>query len=177
MKALDQLNPGELAVFVAPRTQETKMLELIARLALAGQVSVIDGGNTFDAAHVARHLRRQTTQLTQTLSRMQVTRVFICYQMVTLLEETPASPIPHVILDALVPFYDESVPPADCFRLLSVALGHLHRLRKFAPVIVSVHPARFHQPDRDQLVEPLLALADYVFLQETPRANPPVRLL
>ncbi|NJN44424.1 MAG: hypothetical protein HC806_06700 [Anaerolineae bacterium] len=66
--------------------------------------------------------------------------------MLTLLEETPASAIPHLILDFLATFYDESVSAAESYRLLSVAIGHLNRLRKFAPLIISVHPARFTNP-------------------------------
>ena len=177
MNTLDHLNPGELAVLVTPRVEEGKMLELTALLALRGRVGVLDGGNSFDAYQVARLLRRRTSQLTEALSRIHVARVFTCYQMLTLLEETPASAIPHLILDFLATFYDESVTPAESYRLLGVALGHLNRLRKFAPVIISVHPPRVHQPDRERLVEALLEIADHVFIRETPRPDPPERLL
>lgn len=177
MNALDQLAPGEFAVFVAPRVQEEKMLELTALFALRGRVGVVDGGNTFDASRVARLLRRQTAQVTQALSRIHVARVFTCYQMITLLEEIPASTIPNMILDFLTPFNDETISTAESYRLMSVALGHLNRIRKLAPVIVSVHPPRIQQPDRDRLVEALLDIADYVFVQETPRPNSAMRLL
>ncbi|NJN44425.1 MAG: hypothetical protein HC806_06705 [Anaerolineae bacterium] len=66
MNALDQLKPGEIAVLVAPRAEEEKMLELTALLALRGRVGVLDGGNSFDAYQVARLLRRRTSQLTET---------------------------------------------------------------------------------------------------------------
>ncbi len=177
MNTLDHLNPGELAVLIAPRVEEKRMLELTALLALRGRVGVLDGGNGFDAFLVARMLRRRTAQLTETLSRIHVSRVFTCYQMVTLLEEIPSSVIPHLILDFLATFNDESVSATESYRLLSVALGHLNRLRKFAPVIVSVHPARVHQPDRERLVEALLEIADHVFVREMPRAHPPAQLL
>jgi hypothetical protein len=137
----------------------------------------LDGGSGFDAFLVARMLRRRTAQLTETLSRIHVSRVFTCYQMVTLLEEIPSSVIPHLILDFLATFNDESVSATESYRLLSVALGHLNRLRKFAPVIVSVHPARVHQPDRERLVEALLEIADHVFVREMPRPDPPAQLL
>ncbi|MCB9135812.1 MAG: hypothetical protein H6636_10330 [Anaerolineales bacterium] len=177
MNALDQLQPNELAVMVTPRAEEGKMLELTALLALRGRVGVLDGGNSFDAYQIARFLRRRTAQLTETLSRIHVARVFTCYQMLTLLEETPASNIPQLILDFLATFYDESISAAESYRLLGVALGHLNRLRKSAPVIVSIHPPRVHQPDRERLVEALLDIADHVFIRETPRPDPPARLL
>ncbi|NUM45842.1 MAG: hypothetical protein HUU38_14150 [Anaerolineales bacterium] len=153
------------------------MLELTAVLALRGRVGVLDGGNGFDAYRVARFLRRHTSQLTETLSRIHVARVFTCYQMITLLEETPTSNIPHLLLDFLAPFYDENVPAAESYRLLGRALGQLARLRKTAPVLVSVHPPRVQQPDRDQLIEPLLEMADHVLIREAPRPDPPARLV
>lgn len=176
MNALDHLNPG-IVVFVIPRTDEEKMLETTALLALRGRVGVLDGGNSFDAYQVARFLRRRTSQLSEALSRIHVARVFTCYQMLTLLEETPVSNIPLLILDFLATFYDESVSVAESYRLLGVALGHLNRLRKSAPVILSIHPPQVHQPDRERLVEALLDIADHVFIRETPRPDPPMRLL
>ena len=75
--------------------------------ALRGPVTVLDGGNRFNAYLVARGARGQT----ELLERITVSRAFTCYQMLTLLETTHPLPRPILILDLLNTYYDESVSP------------------------------------------------------------------
>jgi hypothetical protein len=81
------------------------MVETAARLALNGPVRVLDGGNRFNVYPVAQAVRRLTPRLEETLSHMSLSRAFTCYQMLTLLEETPADPVPTLVLDLLSTFW------------------------------------------------------------------------
>jgi hypothetical protein len=142
------------------------MAEFTARLAMRGQVHVLDGGNSFDAYRVARLIRRQTPRLDQLLERILVARAFTCYQVVTLFEQAPATPAPHLVLDLLATFCDESVSAEEGRRLLKQVLLHLDRLRKQAPIVVTVR--RPPQPERAGLVDALVEAADHVLIRERP---------
>jgi hypothetical protein len=162
---------GTLNVLIGPRAERAAMLELTAMLALRGPVQILDGGNSFDAYRVARLVRRQTPHLNETLERIHVARAFTCYQVLTLFRQTPAGPAPQLIFDLLATFYDESITLEESHRLLRVVLGHLYRLRREAPVAVSL--SRPHQPERAGLVDVLAAAADQVLIRDTPL--PPVQ--
>jgi hypothetical protein len=164
-----------LSLLIGPKAESETMIELAATLALRGPVRVLDGGNRFDAFRLARLIRRQTPQLDQALERVQVARAFTCYQVVTLFEQTPAVTRPQLVLDLLATFYDENVSLKESHRLLRIVLGHLDRLRRQAPVAVSIHPPS--QPERAGLVDALKEAADHVLIRETPLMAVPIRLL
>jgi len=152
MNALPNPSPGNLWLVIAPRAGIKLLLELAARLALQGRLRVLDGGNCFNAYLVARALGSAiaswplassravqedgpgspASPLSEALSRIQVARAFTCYQVVTLLGETPASPDPTLVLDLLDTFYDENVSEVESRRLLDTSLGHLRRLSALA---------------------------------------------
>ena len=174
MSLLAELNPGQIGLVIGPRAERTMMLELSAQLALRGPVRVLDVGNSYNALYVARYLRRHTVQLNEALNRISVARAFTCYQVVTLLAETactePAevavSPHPTLILDLLATFYDESVDVREAHRLLRDVVSQLHRLRRLAPIIISLRPAPSHQPDRAGWHLPLEKIADHLLIRE-----------
>jgi hypothetical protein len=157
---------GELGLVIGPRAERVAMLELSATLALHGAVRVLDGGNSYNALYVARYIRRHTVQLDETLNRITLARAFTCYQMVSLLQETAVSPHPTLILDLLATFYDESVAVQEAQRLLRQGVAQLNRLRRLAPVIVSLRPPPPHQPDRAALSQPLEKIADHLLIRE-----------
>ena len=150
------------------------MLDFTAILALSGPVRILDAGNRFNPYRVTRAIRRQTPQLDQALARISVARAFTCYQVITLLQETPSTPMPHLVFDLLATFYDQAVSYAESYRLLQIAAGHLLRLRRQAPVIVSVQPA---PKDRPGLLHLLKQTADIVLLQEAQPASTLERLI
>jgi hypothetical protein len=71
------------------------------------------------------------------MERIHVARAFTCYQVITLLQQTPATPAPHLVFDLPATFADEAVTYAESMRLLQIGVAQLLRLRAQAPVIVS----------------------------------------
>jgi hypothetical protein len=140
-------------------------LELIARLALLYPVRVIVGGNRFDAHQLARIARRHTVQLDRILGRIEQARPFTCFQAIKLLEETqPITPL--VALDLLTTFYDDNISDADSVRLVNVAIGHLRRLSRQAPVLVTLRPSP--SATRTHLVRLIQDSADRLYVYESP---------
>ncbi|GAB4580027.1 MAG: hypothetical protein Fur0022_27660 [Anaerolineales bacterium] len=177
MKDLFQLSPGDLVVWITPRAELAPILDWIAVYALRGPVRVLDSGDRFEVKQLVRFLRRRTHQITETLSRIHASRISTSHQLIHTLEETPAGAIPHLFLDFLATFEEENLPAVESYYLLGITISHLHRLRKFAPVVVCVHPARVQQPERAGLAEVVLELADQVFTPAIPRSTRPTQLL
>ena len=164
---LTQTRPFFLVV--APRAGGALMIEILARLALRGRLLLLDGGNCFDVYRcntaIARALGDQTAELPAILERIQLARAFTCYQMKSLLRETPARPIPTIVLDLLSTFHDESVAASESLRLLRACIAQLRRLNRLAPVAVSTRPeALTHRPE---LLKILQEAAGQVWTLET----------
>ncbi len=143
------------------------VLELVARLALAGPARVLVGGNRFDARQLARVIRRHTTRLDETLGRIELARPFTCYQVIALLEQTTGD-VPLIFLDMLATFYDDAVQPAESVRLARTAVSHLQRCQQQAPVLVTLRPT---PPAAGFDLSPLIqAVADQVYIYSPPPA-------
>jgi hypothetical protein len=171
-------SPGEIVLLHTPPREA--MLSLVVRMALNGPLLVFDTANQFDAFKVARLIGRQTAQLDSVLSRVQVARAFTCYQVVALFEALPATPMPHVIFDLPATFYDESVTPRESRRLFQIVLSHVERLRRTAPLLISVRPPHGRDAERvyrrAAFLQAVTDLADHIFIWETPAATAPTRL-
>ena len=174
--ALDGLSGGSLTLVVAPHAGMPLMVETAARLALNGSVRVLDGGNRFNVYPVAQAVRRLTPRLEETLSHMSLSRAFTCYQMLTLLEETAAQPVPTLVLDLLSTFLDENVTMEESQRLLRLGIAHLERLSRAAPVVVSVKPLLALSARRGPLLDLLKEAATDTIQFEAPRPQPVVTL-
>lgn len=190
---LDPL-PGNLLLVVAPHAGGALMLELVARLACRGPLRLLEGGNRFDVYRcnqaVARALEELQAEaslrdrvaegsaaeltLRQIMERIQLARAFTCYQLVSLLKQTPALPTPTLVLDMLTTFYDENVSADESLRLLGICLGELHRLNRSAPVAVSVRPGP--PGSRPELLETLLGAAGQIWMLEPDLPAPPPSL-
>ena len=164
--------PGEIWLLHTP--PRAAMLALVARMAVRGPLLALDAANEFDAHKVARLIRRQTRQLDEVLGRVRVARAFTCYQVLTLFQQLPATPIPHVVFDLPATFYDESVSLGESRRLLQTVLGHIERLRQDAPIVISVRPTRSGR--RAELMQSVIDVADHLFAWETPASPTPRRL-
>jgi hypothetical protein len=171
MNTLPEPAPGHLWLVLAHHAARQPMLDLAARLAQRGVLRVLDGGNSFNAYTVARNLGRIVgggAALQSALGRIHIARAFTCYQVLTLLGETPAVPHPTLVLDLLATFYDENVELYESRRLLEKCTQHLLRLSRLAPVVVSARALRLRPPmqDRTILVELLEATAHQVMYEE-----------
>ena len=149
-----------LTVVRAASRDGLALFDVIAELALEGPLRVLDGGNCINVYPLARALRRRTTALGDALRNVRLSRAFTCYQMLELLERTPADGIPTLALDLLATFYDESVPLYESQRLLRLALLELLRLRAAGPLIVSARPPGKLAVNRQPLYEMLLSAAE-----------------
>ena len=164
------------------------LLSTIARLGGVGGLRILDGGNRFNAYTVARAASGRQ----DILNRITVSRAFTCYQVLSLLESTPATPSPFVVLDLLNTFYDESVQAGERIRLLRACIAHLERLvapaefhssgmlrnnTEVAGGLVSVHPPSVPSQTAIELLELLQAsAADTFVVQAAPLAPEPMRL-
>lgn len=127
--------PGHWALAVLPRHQQREqLLACIAQLALDGPVMVLDGGMLFNSYRVLMAAHGQT----RILGRIRFARAFTCYQMVALLERTPAEESCIFVLDLLATFHDENVPSRERTRLLEICIPHLDRLSRARGGLVGV---------------------------------------
>lgn len=167
------LHAGTWKLFLAPKSQRSKVLTLIGRLAEKNSVLVLDGGNNFNAYHVARIAHGHS----EILGRISISRAFTCYQMLSLLDATSASGETILLLDFLATFYDENVPFVDRSRLLKIALLHIQRLSRNNGLLVVVHPSAVPSPQVTQLVQYLINETPEVFISDaTPKPPEPLRL-
>ena len=165
MKLPPLLKPNKMIVICSASAAREQIAALTAELALCGAVTVLDGGNRFPAYQTARMLRRRTPNILPTARRIFLRRAFTCYQMLALLESTPALHQPYLILDLLGTFQDENVPTAEVSRLLDRCFTQLERLRLEAPVILSLSPV---QGERSFLFERVCARGDQLIDIEVP---------
>jgi hypothetical protein len=160
---------NQIFLLVAPHAGKSMMLELAARMSVAGTLRVIDGGNQFNAYIVARSVRRQTARMEEALTNIRVARAFTCYQMLVMLADTPENDHPTLVLDLLSTFLDENVNLAESRRLLTACIDHLHRLSSHAPLLVSVRPpGSASEPERAELLEMVRRAAHQVWITEPP---------
>lgn len=172
MEHLPELHVGRLHLLVAPgEVRRAMAAALTARLALGGPLRVLDGGNSFAAHQIARHIRRATAHLHEALQRLQVARAFTCYQVLALLESTAPVPVPTLMLDLLSTFYDENVPFEERRSLLQTSLQFLHRLSRQTTVLVSSSPDA--PSGETELLRLLESAADQVWRFELP--SPPAQ--
>lgn len=172
MDALTFPLPNQLFLVVATHAARSHMLDLAARLALRGQVRILDAGNQCNIYPIAQRLRRSTADVNAALARIQVQRAFTCYQVAALLVETPPSAIPTLVLDFLATFYDEDVKLPEATQLLHGCLRHLQRLAEQAPVLVSARPPAPACAERVTLLELLRATATQHWEAEEVQASP-----
>jgi hypothetical protein len=168
MDEITHIRPGKWTLLVLNRGMHAPLLANLHRLAERSPLTVLDGGNRFNAYLVARGARGQTGLL----ERITVSRAFTCYQLLTLLECTPALPRPILVLDILNTFYDESVRVPERRRLLTGCIAHLDRLSRPAGGAVTVHPPAVPSPEAIEFVRILEAHAADMYLPQQPPALP-----
>ncbi len=162
---------------VSPRWEHSSILNLVAWLASRGPVSVIDASGGFDAHQLAHLVRQQTQHHIQALSQIHLARAQNGAHLLKLLKSTPSSTAPLLVIDLLSVFYEEPASSAECYRMLGIAVGQLNRLRRYAPVALSIHPPRVLPADRIGMLEVILEIVDRIeFLEHPPADRRPPRL-
>ena len=173
MDKLLDLRPGKWGLLILPRSMRSQVLTGLGRIAERGPLLVLDGGNSFNAYVVARAVRGRS----EVLERIRISRAFTCYQMVSLLEEIPATSTPVVCLDFFATFFDESLPARERQRLLESCLPHFSRLGKSAGLMVIVSPPKIILPETAAFLEILQNAAGNVWMEEPlPQIPEPLRL-
>lgn len=173
MDTFIDLHPGQWGLLILPRAMRSKVLAGIGRLAEHGPLLVLDGGNSFNAYTVSRAVRGRE----DVLKRIQISRAFTCYQMVSLLEGISQAPASIVCLDFLATFFDESLPARERQRLLETCLPHLTRLSKLASLLVTISPPKVILPETATFLELLQNSAGTIWATSIPLPAPePLRL-
>jgi len=160
MNPLPILLCNKLVVIIT--SQLDHVPDIIAELALHGPITVLDGGNCFPAYRIAQLIRRKSLQVDAISKRIIVRRAFTCYQMVNLLESTPATAQPQIILNLLSTFQDDQVKPNEADRLLTLCFANIDRLLVSAPVAITLEPAIL--AEKEFLLNRVCEKADEVFI-------------
>jgi hypothetical protein len=151
--------PGHWGLVILPHGGHVQLLAAAGRLALRGPIIILDGGNRCNVYTLARAVGGRT----DVLRRVHLSRAFTCYQVAALLEDTPESLHPVIVLDLLSTFYDEAVSVFERRRLLNICLAHLLRLSRGAGLLVSASIPKVASPENVALLETLQAGADGVW--------------
>jgi len=164
---------NQLFVVVGGQSAHARLMDLAARLSLAGHLLILDGGNRANPYPLARELRRLTSDPVKALNRIQIARAFTCHQVVALLEQTledRRGTRPVLILDLLSTFYDESISLVESQRLLERGLRSIRILNQSAPVVISSRPPLAEFPQRRVFLARICAVASRVW-EEAPIPN------
>ncbi|MBI9047808.1 MAG: hypothetical protein JEZ00_00195 [Anaerolineaceae bacterium] len=133
-----ELSEKQILLFNAPRKYlHSVMPQLIARMAIKGNLFIIDAGNAFRPYSIAREIRRFTENVNISLENIKLSRVFTCYQVLTRLETLHNPKMPVLVLDLLDMFYDEHTSSKERERLLFRSLDYLKRTSLQVPVAIS----------------------------------------
>ena len=131
-----ELRAGHWNLHIWPHRHYEQLLTACAYLAERGPLLVLDCNRRYNPAVVARAARGRA----EITDRIQSQRAFICYEVVKLLQRTPASKTPVLVLDMLASFYDENVQLRMRWFLLENSILHLKRLSSGAGLAVFVQP-------------------------------------
>lgn len=158
MKALPFPEAGKITLLAAPASVKPALFELTAKIALRTPLTVLDGGNCFDAYAVARALRTLVPDPAAYLSRVGLARAFTCYQMTTLLAEAAGQGAPLLVLDLLGTFHDENVFLSERRRLLAECVCALKQTARRLPAAVWIQPRPRHAVEERAFLEVLAPL-------------------
>jgi hypothetical protein len=127
-----------------------------------GPVFILDNGNCFNPLRLTHPIRRQTLHIQTVLDHIRVARAFTCFQVVSLLETTLNPNGPVFILRLMATYTDEMVPAYERLRLLKQVDGHIKRLRRTVPVVVTIRNVLFESDGLTEWVSQLQDSADEV---------------
>lgn len=153
--SIQYLGPSGLILFVAPsRIKEMEHI-IIPELAMRGNVHVIVGGHGLDSDAILRGIRARTPDAAQVGRRVRTRRAPTAYSMRAVLQDTPLTHEPLIILNFLATFYDPDRDYWKSWNALQESINELNRLQRLAPVVVTVRPPPAGQPESIELFRAL----------------------
>jgi len=170
-RALDQWRAqGGLVLLYGSEEVLAYALRAIASLLAKGEhVVFIDSANAFNPfliAEVATRLNRPPKEL---LDRLHISRTFTVHQLEALIAERIRTALNTYASRTLIAsgflhnFYDEDVALREAWRIFRKAVAHLRALADAGILVLVVCPTpSVRLPDRDRLLEALIAEADRV---------------
>jgi len=163
MDNLLDIRPGHWNLHIIPSSHIGQLLVAAAHLAHRGPLTILDCGRQYDATIVACALEGRE----EIADRIKTRHAFICSEAVKLLQTTPVSRTPVLVLDLLSTFNDENVQFRMRQFLLENAIQNLNRLSRNAGVAVIVYPPP-SLPDSLRLFERLKFAASKIITYEVP---------
>ena len=136
MNDLLDLHAGHWKLHVLPSRAYEQLLIICAQLAEHIPLIILDCNRRYDPSIVVQAARGRI----EITDRIQSQRAFICYEVAKLLQRTPTSNTPILVLDMLATFYDENVQMKLRRFLLENSIFHLQRLSSRTAVAVFVQP-------------------------------------
>jgi hypothetical protein len=151
-----------LALVLTPDKARKECTELIAAFILNGPLFVVAASEWLPGYELTRTIRRSTTRLRQTLSRLYSARASTCYRLFDTLASLPSSGEPVLVLDFLHTFYDDDVPLSVRLFKLRQCCQELKRLALYRPVITITQ--QVHTAESETFIPPIRSAADKTFI-------------
>jgi len=164
MNILPSLQRSKLIVACSPNAAADYLSLLLAELALRSEVTIVDGGHRLRPYRITYLLAQKKADVNLASKRFHIRLASTCYQMQAVLKGTPALPQPYVFIDLLATFYDDHVLTREASRLLTSCVDEIHRLRRIAPVLITLAPPLVEE--RAFLVQQIKDQADELFESE-----------
>jgi hypothetical protein len=136
MNDLLDLRPRCWNLHIIPPSYRSQFLTMAASLAYRGPLTILDCGRQYDPTLAAIALEGRA----EIADRIKTRHAFICSESVRLLQSTPISKAPVIVLDLLSSFYDENVRVNQRQFLLENAIQQLNRICRGSGAGVIVYP-------------------------------------
>lgn len=157
MEISPALSRGRLCLaLIRPSTGHAWLMEPLAELAQRGPLTVIDGGNHFNAYRLAKAIRARGLDPTPFLKQVYISRSFTCHQLAATLSSPIARVSPLVVLDLLATFQDENVSLRERKQLFAACLAQLRRTARSRPLLITA------KTSHTDFIEALLAGSDRI---------------
>jgi hypothetical protein len=174
---------GGLVLLYGGQAVLTYSLRAIASLLASGQhVVFIDSANAFNPFLIAEVATRLNKPPEELLDRIHISRTFTVHQLEALITERIAEALNTSASRVLVAsgfldnLYDEDVERREAWRMFRKATAHLRALADAGSLVLVVCPTpaargepgrTMRLPDRDGLLDALMAMADKVIKLDT----------
>lgn len=157
---------GLILILTRDRAYKSKT-DLIANLILKVSLFVVSGDEWLPSFLLPRIIRRQTTEIKETMDRLRTVRAATCYRLLDSLTNIDSKGEPILVLEFLHTFYDPDIPLRVRLLKLRECCRELKRLAFYRPVIVMTQampvddyekfsPALYSIADKTLILEPEL---------------------